>query len=385
MEELDEIQYAFMDENGDYRFDFENSGVSTHFIVVFLLVKESNKEYLELELERMKEFNSFQDHTQRIHILNEVKDLPFTIYAYAIDKRKIREDSGIMHKTPFMKYVNRMVYDDLNRSFEQLDLVAEEQESKLFLREFRSYIQKRSIPDLFNYSTFGFNDIQSDNLQQLAGIIGELLAGGYQNFSTSQYQSNLKTIKHKISAINLLPRDYKNYLYEYKPESSDSRYDEMIIKQSVNLAYKYIEKHRKSEEDDEKLRIDFLKFLLFNLKENPLDYVYTGEILDNLNELRAIKINQHYFRSNIVSKLRDSGVLIASSNRGYKLPVCLNDLYDFVNLSSLTIHPMIQRISKCREQILAATNNEIDILEQREYDYLKKVIELEKGERTAKI
>ena len=382
---MDEIQYAFMDENGDYRFDFENSGVSTHFIVVFLLVKESNKEYLELELERMKEFNSFQDHTQRIHILNEVKDLPFTIYAYAIDKRKIREDSGIMHKTPFMKYVNRMVYDDLNRSFEQLDLVAEEQESKLFLREFRSYIQKRSIPDLFNYSTFGFNDIQSDKLQQLAGIFGELLAGGYQNFSTSQYQSNLKTIKHKISAINLLPRNYKNYLYEYKPESSDSRYDEMIIKQSVNLAYKYMEKHRKSEEDDEKLRIDFLKFLLFNLKENPLDYVYTGEILDNLNELRAIKINQHYFRSNIVSKLRDSGVLIASSNRGYKLPVCLNDLYDFVNLSSLTIHPMIQRISKCREQILAATNNEIDILEQREYDYLKKVIEMEKGERTAKI
>lgn len=89
----------------------------------------------------------------------------------------------------------------------------------------------------------------------------------------------------------------------------------------------------------------------------------------NLNELRAIKINQHYFRTNIVSKLRDSGVLIASSNKGYKLPVCLNDLYDFVNLSSLTIHPMIQRISKCREQILVATNNEIDILEQREYDY----------------
>jgi hypothetical protein len=105
----------------------------------------------------------------------------------------------------------------------------------------------------------------------------------------------------------------------------------------------------------------------------------------NLNELRAIKINQHYFRSNIVSKLRDSGVLIASSNKGYKLPVCLNDLYDFVNLSSLTIHPMIQRISKCREQILVATNNEIDILEQREYDYLKKVIKLERGERKAKI
>jgi biotin operon repressor len=144
------------------------------------------------------------------------------------------------------------------------------------------------------------------------------------------------------------------------------------------LAYQYIEKHRKSEEEDERVRIDLLKFLLFNLKENPDDYVYTEEILDNLNAIRVNKIKQHYFRSNIVSKLRDQGLLIASSNKGYKLPVCLNDLYDFVNLSSLTIHPMIQRIAKCRDQILLATNREIDILEKAEYDYLKRVIEMEK-------
>lgn len=104
--------------------------------------------------------------------------------------------------------------------------------------------------------------------------------------------------------------------------------------------------------------------------------MYTQEILDNLNAIRDVKMGQHYFRSNIVSKLRDSGLLIASSNKGYKLPASLNDLYDFVNLSSLTIYPMIQRIAKCREQILVATNQEIDILEQKEYEYLKKVIEM---------
>jgi hypothetical protein len=49
-----------------------------------------------------------------------------------------------------------------------------------------------------------------------------------------------------------------------------------------------------------------------------------------------------------------------------------------MNLPSFTIPPMIQRISKCREQILAATHNEIDILEQKEYEYLKRVIEMEK-------
>ena len=185
-------------------------------------------------------------------------------------------------------------------------------------------------------------------------------------------------MKNKIITINLWPHDYKHYLYDYHFEKTDSETDQIIIKQAVNLAYQYIEEHRKSEEEDERVRIDLLKFLLFNLKENPDEYVYTEEILDNLNAIRVNKIKQHYFRSNIVSKLRDQGLLIASSNKGYKLPVCLNDLYDFVNLSSLTIHPMIQRVAKCRDQIMLATNREIDILEKSEYEYLKRMIEMEK-------
>ena len=384
---MEEIQYAFIDEYGDYRFDFEKGNGSPHFIVVAILLKESNKESLESELVQISQ-KYFQtgtldaniiDHspTQTMQLINDLKDLPFSVYAYVIDKRKIREDHGILYKTPFLKYLNRKIYDDLNRTFEQLDLATNEQESKLFIREFKSYINTRSIPDLFNYSTFGFNQTQSDSLLQLANLITRILATGYERtIYTDQYRSFSKIFKSKIAAVNLLPQDYKNFLFDYQPEHS--KYDEIIIKQAVNLTYKYIEKHRKSEEEDERLRLDFLKFLLFNLKENPDEYVYTEEILDNLNAIRDVKLNPHNFRSSMVSKLRDSGLLIASSNKGYKLPVCLNDLYDFVNLSSLTIHPMIQRISKCRDQILLATNNEIDILEQKEYDYLKRIIDLGK-------
>ena len=384
---MEEIQYAFIDELGDYRFDFEKGIGSTHFIIASILLKESNKESLESGLAQISQ-KYFQtgtidaniiDHnpTQTMQLINDLKDLPFSVYAYVIDKRKIREEHGILYKVPFLKYLNRQIYDDLNRTFEQLDFAANEQESKLFISSFNNYIKTRSIPDLFNYSTFGFNQTRSDILLQLANLITRILATGYERtIYTDQYRSFSKIFKSKIAAVNLLPQDYKNFLFDYQPEHS--KYDEIIIKQAVNLTYKYIEKHRKSEDDDERLRLDFLKFLLFNLKENPDEYVYTEEILDNLNAIRDVKLNPHNFRSNIVSKLRDSGLLIASSNKGYKLPVCLNDLYDFVNLSSLTIHPMIQRIAKCRDQILLATNHEIDILEQKEYDYLKRIIDLGK-------
>ncbi|MBT2700344.1 DUF3800 domain-containing protein [Bacillus sp. ISL-40] len=384
---MNDIQFAFIDESGDYSFDFENKDVSTHFIIVSILAKESNKELLEQEVEkvRQKYFQTDEMHTDkinnphlRIQLLNELKDLPFNIYAYVVDKRKIREDSGITFEKTFIKFMNRLIYDDLNRTFDQLDLVLVEQGTKEFMTEFKTYIAEKSVPDLFNYSIFGFNHSKSELLLQLANFIAGTIAKGYDQTQYSEhYPLFHKIIKKKIIAINLWPQSYKNYLHDYISRNQDSQFDEVIFKQSVNLTLQYLE-NKKSEDADEKIRIDLLKFLLFNLRENPNEYVYTQEILDNLNAIRVNKINHHYFRSNIVSKLRDSGLLIASSNKGYKLPVCLTDLYDFVNLSSLTIHPMIQRISKCRNQVLLATNNEIDILENNEYEYLKKIIELEK-------
>lgn len=385
---MNDIQFAFVDESGDYSFDFENNNVSTHFIIVAILAKESKKEWLEQEVEKVRQkyfqtgemqSDKIDDPHLRIQLLNELKDLPFNIYAYVVDKRKIREDSGITYEKTFIKHMNRFIYEDLKRTFEQLDLVLVEQGTKEFMKEFKTYISEKSIPDLFNYSTFGFNNSTSEILLQLANFIAGTIATGYDQTKYSEHYPYFnKIIKKKMIAMNLWPQNYKNYLHDYISRNQDSQFDEVIFKQSVNLTLQYLEKNKKSEELDEKIRIDFLKFLLFNIRENPNEYVFTLEILDNLNAIRVNKINQHYFRSNIVSKLRDSGLLIASSNKGYKLPVCLTDLYDFVNLSSLTIHPMIQRISKCRNQILLATNNEIDILENNEYEYLKKIIEMEK-------
>lgn len=386
-EKLNDFQYAFIDEFGNYDFDFEKKDVSTHFMILCIIVKASNKELVEKEIEKIshKYFQTERmnlidiNDNLRIQILNDLKNLPFYIYGYVIDKRKIREERCVTYKKTFIKYYNRLVYEDLNNRFEELDLVADEDTKKEFVQEFKSYVERMGIPDLFNYSTFGFNDGKSDILLQLATLIAETIAKGYDKKQYSEhYRSFYEIIKSHIISINLLPHNDKHFLNDYTAKKTEPDNDEFVIKQAVNLAYQYIERHKKSEDIDDKLRINFLKFLLFNLKEHPDEYVYTQEILNNLNAIREIKINQHYFRSNIISRLRDQGVLIASSNKGYKLPVSLDDLYDFVNLSSLTIHPMIQRISKCRDQILLATNHEIDILEQKEYKYLKRIIENEK-------
>ena len=121
-----------------------------------------------------------------------------------------------------------------------------------------------------------------------------------------------------------------------------------------------------------------MNFLLYKLHENPNKYVYTEEILNNLNAIRNQKINPHYIRSSIVAKLRDRGVLIASSVKGYKIPVNLDDIHDFVSLANSTIQPMLNRIAKAREQILEASNYTIDIFDKPELSSLKRFIEMEK-------
>lgn len=387
---MNDIQFAFVDEYGNYGFDFEKNDVSTHFIIVAILVKGANKEILEEKVEHirqkffqageMKSSKIRNNHKRRSLILNELKGLPFNIFAYVIDKRKIRESAGIRYKKSFFKFLNRLLYDDLYRTFDQLELVADEYGNKEFMEEFKVYVKRKSIPDLFNFSSFGFNNSKSNILIQLADLLAGTIAKGYdKNQLTDEYQTFYKILEKHIIRLEYWPKDYRNFLVDPSKSENKTPYDEVILKQAVNLAYQYIDKSGNIEDIDEKDRIDFLKFLLFKTYQNPNEYIYTHEILDNLNAIRNQKINIHYFRSNIVSKLRDNGLLIASSTKGYKLPTCIDDLYDFVNLTSLNIHPMIQRITKCRDQILLATNNEIDILDKAEYEDIKKIVELSKG------
>ncbi|MBD1382609.1 hypothetical protein [Metabacillus arenae] len=379
---MNNIPYACIDEIGDYGLDFDEKDVSRNFIIVVLLVKGDDKQPLEIGLEKIKYFqkeevNSNTDQ-RRIEILNQLKDLPFYVDAYVIDKTRIREELGVRNKEQFIHFLTRFLYDHLHGAFEELDLSAND--NKEFLGEFKKFVEKNSIRDLFDYTPFGFTESGSDKILKLANFI----AGSFDtsNDKTQIAENNkefLKILKSKINKMNYWPLDYGTFNYDFENDPNVSEMDKLIARKSIDLACDYIRVHNKNPEIDERDRVDFIKFLLFKLKENQREYVYTEEILANLNAIRKRKMQIHYFRSNIVSKLRDQGLLIASSNKGYKLPTSIEDLYDFVGLTSLNIHPMIERISKCRDQILLTTNKKIDILDREEYMDLKQIVDMNKG------
>lgn len=144
----------------------------------------------------------------------------------------------------------------------------------------------------------------------------------------------------------------------------------------MNVAQQYLNEKKKSSIPFEIDQCTCLSYLLFHFKNiDPETYVPTFELINQIDKRRATNISMHYFRSKIIAKLRDQGVLIASSNKGYKLPSSEHDLFAFVNHSNSYIEPMIDRLMKCRNKVKLATKNELDLLDKEEFKYLKIIIE----------
>ena len=114
--------------------------------------------------------------------------------------------------------------------------------------------------------------------------------------------------------------------------------------------------------------------LLFHQSNHHKKYTTANEFIKHINVNRDREISKEQFSSKIIGSLRDKGVLIASSRDGYKIPTSANDLKKFINHGKSIIFPLIRRIEECQKLILMATTNEFDILDEKEYVKLKKII-----------
>ena len=100
-------------------------------------------------------------------------------------------------------------------------------------------------------------------------------------------------------------------------------------------------------------------------------YIYTRELKEQLNNTELRNLSDQTFRMRIIGKLRDKGVVIASSQKGYKIPSKQSELYDFINHDAKIVIPMLARLKKCRDLVKLGTVNGLDLLAHPEYDQLR--------------
>ncbi|MGN8067688.1 DUF3800 domain-containing protein [Mucilaginibacter sp. 22184] len=377
---------AFADEYGNNSFEFNAQG--SHFIVASVIFRKDKLQENQILFEKirakyfqtgeMKSKKVADNHSRRIKILNELVEIDFSIYAVIVDKRKL-EGEGFKYKQSFYKFLNGLVYKELFRTFPDLDLVVDEHGENEFMRQFKKYVQKQHMPNLFSGSEFTFGTSHANNMIQLADFIAGTLGRCFDETKQSEESATfLKMLEPKITSLNHFPKDNRTYYTEAVKE--EPLFNPEIAEAGFNSANLFIDQKKVKDQFDTD-QVNCVKLLLLYFNNYRFNkYTSTKELLQHLNSGRVEPLTEHSFRTKIIGKIRDMGVLVVSSssgeNTGYKLPSNIKDLHKFISHGNSMILPMLNRIKILRDKIKLSTLNTIDIVEKDEFKELKKLLDI---------
>ena len=168
---------------------------------------------------------------------------------------------------------------------------------------------------------------------------------------------------------------------KYKPFTVDEalisdEFKDVISDLAILRVDAYLNKNDHSADPIIQKRVYFLNYLkIVYLYNNKTKFIYTDEIIQHLERLTGERMREQYFRQQIIGPLRTEGLLISSNTNGYKIPSSQSDIFSFFNLSSKIIHPMIRRLKIANDALMQATEGHLNVIDNQEYSYLKKLFE----------
>lgn len=382
--------FAYIDEFGAYGFDFDKEDVSTHFIVTAAIVNEADKESVINSVEEIRK-RFFQtgeiksrkvgtNHQRRKTILSHVLSLPIRYIILVVDKEKIFDNGGLKKsKSVFYKFLNEHLYVTLRNSYSHIEICADEAGDNEYQKAFISYVKKKTATkqlSLLDDSNFGFDNSKQNVLIQVADFIAGSVAYDYDKKKTIHADGNkyVDIIANRINMIKHFPRDFEEMLEDtrsFKLGDDDPRIMEICYRKAISVLQELENK------DDDNCRMQFLvlNYLLFRFTSNYIrTYISTDELkqflCDNGFEIKS----DQTFRNKVIGKLRDRGAILASSQKGYRIPKSIKDIENYINHDKNVILPMISRLKKCYEGIITGSNGEIDLLNEEKNVHFKNIL-----------
>lgn len=380
------LRYAFIDEAGNTSLATEVPGTSTHYSVAAIVVDADRVDRLRSKVEavRQKHFGPGEmkssargmKYGRRERILYDLSELDFGAVALVVDKRQVHEASPLQYKKSFLKFISGQLYRRLYGSNTALAVVADEHGSPEFMEGFARYVQARHMPDLFSSSSsFRFEKSHLEPLLQLADFIAGTVLKVISDPS-DESRRLLGLIRSQLLAVIDWPP-----VLPYHPDpllhQDGSAFDQTVREQAVIQAMRFLDENPDPADPVVADQLNCVQYLLFRYRYvDPTEYVSAKQIINLLGRSgRPYPITPRFFRTNIVAKLRDQGVLIVSGPRGLKLPNGANDLDAYVEQSRGMVEPMIARLRRYREIMMIASNAGLDILDSPKYMMLKNLCE----------
>lgn len=372
---------AFVDESGNHDLATEKDGASNYFIVLAVIIPAEHRSELEASIGkiRIKHFSSGEikssklSDRRRMKVISEISSLNFKFYAVCVDKSRIIKDSGLQHKKSFIKFINGLLYNQIFKSISNITIYADGHGDSNFIASFKKYITDNHIPDLFFDSKIEIVDSRDEILVQFADFLVGTTAKLYEDkVSGPARDCFLRLIQNKRIRIDEWPPKFETDLSINK---SSSAVDLKISNISLQKASGFLKNNFDSNEREIKIQYATLSYLLFQTRfPFEKDFTSTNEILDHLKDQGFHDITKQYLRSNVIAKLRDHDVVIASSTKGYKIPASYADMIGFADLVDGIATPLLSRLKKADEIFDLGSIGEIKFLNEQRFQSLQAII-----------
>ena len=372
---------AFIDECGNFGFDFSNDGTSKYYTLCAVVVEDSKLSSLHNAVNDVKKNNGFagaeiksssigSDNKRRSRIISQLLPIEFRVVLLIADKQEFIKGSPLTeYKKSFIKFLHQRLYENLYHVYPKLKIIEDETGSTEFQDSFKKYVDtRRPQLNLLNEYDFDYCNSKDELLVQLADLVGGSVNRSLIDPTAPDY---IEILKGKILLLDEFPDKKEPYWGSAKPE--DYKYNSDVYALSVKCANDFITKNSEDESDEKRVQVAFLRYLLFYVQNiSPSKFLYSNQIISVLQEYTEQRITRNYLYRRVIAPLRDEGVIIASSSRGYKIPISVDDIKTYLNSTHTIVSPMLHRIGICRQLILQQTGNSLDVLDDPAFLRYKK-------------
>ena len=379
------MRYVYIDEAGNKDINVPKDGATDFYVVAAVIVNESDRDEFDARAEavaeqhfsgsQLKSSNVGSNDERRSRVLLDIVALPAHFYGVVIDKRRLhRERGGLRYGRVFYKYILRIAQKELLASFPELDLTIDDHGSEEFKQSFLAYMDRHYNHDLFSKNQRRFSKaVDSRGVQVADFVAGSLMKAVEVHDRTGSYPAFFASLDPNLTFQGPWPRDRFPYHLERSHEDPDLRFHAGLIEMSARRAETYLMEHDRSRDPDSRARVVTLQRLLSTFRgTSPRTYIPGPLLKKHIQEhLPGYAIKGQAFMNKVIAPLRDDGLPVVASDKGYKLPVCMAEVFAHMDNTCSKVVPMIHRLSKFREAVKLATEGGVDMFSRDEYAFLR--------------
>ena len=383
--------YCFLDESGDPNFPPDGDGKSYNYVMGGITVTESRIDEVRAKAEaiRKKFFQTGEMKSKKLwkmsekkkqEVLEAIAELEVAFVAVAVDKRRVNEDGALAkYRDSFMKYTGGLLWNRVFKVHDVVHITWDNYGDKAFMRGVADYVNRRHVSNLFaTQSSFKSADSKTDVLIQVADLFAGAVMRAFRD-GGEEGRALIGLFWPRLHTFVPFPRVFPS-VEPLQGQSEQYMRDRQVRDFALQQADRYLAENDPPGDEDVEARMYVLEYLIYVAQFDPTETaVHADKLLEILEGRHFFDYTRRTLGAEIIGKLRDEGVLITGSAKGYAIPFTTEELDAHARDVRSKAIPMVKRLARYRQDVGARTGGELDLLGSPELEDLRKLVDALEG------